>query len=59
MQSTSYKILSNILLSRLSPYINEVIGDYQFEFQFRSEFLHSVDTGEKNGNTVRQYISCS
>jgi hypothetical protein len=28
--STSYKILSNILLSRLSPYIDEIIGDHQF-----------------------------
>jgi hypothetical protein len=27
--STSYKILSNILLSRLSPYIDEIIGDHQ------------------------------
>jgi hypothetical protein len=26
--STSYKILSNILPSRLSPYIDEIIGDY-------------------------------
>ncbi|PNF18055.1 hypothetical protein B7P43_G06939, partial [Cryptotermes secundus] len=26
---TSYKILSNILLSRLSPYIDEIIGDHQ------------------------------
>jgi hypothetical protein len=26
--STSYKILSNILLSRLSPYIDEIIGDH-------------------------------
>jgi hypothetical protein len=33
--STSYKILSNILLSRLSPYIDEIIGD------------HSSDTGKK------------
>jgi hypothetical protein len=30
--STSYKILSNILLTRLSPYINEIIGYYQCEF---------------------------
>jgi hypothetical protein len=28
--STSYKILSSILLSRLSPYIDEIIGDHQF-----------------------------
>jgi hypothetical protein len=27
--STSYKTLSNILLSRLSPYIDEMIGDRQ------------------------------
>jgi hypothetical protein len=27
--SISYKILSNILLSRLSPYIEEIIGDHQ------------------------------
>jgi hypothetical protein len=27
--STSYKTLSNILLSRLSPYIYEIIGDHQ------------------------------
>jgi hypothetical protein len=26
--STSYKMLSNILLSRLSPYIDEIIGDH-------------------------------
>ena len=27
--STSYKILSNILLSRMTPYIHEIIGEYQ------------------------------
>jgi hypothetical protein len=30
--STSYKILSNILLSRLSPYIDEITGDHQCGF---------------------------
>jgi hypothetical protein len=30
--STSYKLLSNILLSRLIPDINETIGDHQCEF---------------------------
>jgi hypothetical protein len=30
--STSYKVLSNILLSWLSPYIDEIIGDHQFGF---------------------------
>jgi hypothetical protein len=31
--STSYKILSNILPSRLSPYISEIIGDHQCGFR--------------------------
>jgi hypothetical protein len=31
--STSYKILSNILLSRLIPYADEIIGDYQCGFR--------------------------
>jgi hypothetical protein len=30
--STSYKILSNILLSRLSPYIDKIIGYHQCGF---------------------------
>jgi len=29
---TSYKVLSNILLSRLTPYAEEVIGDHQCGF---------------------------
>jgi hypothetical protein len=31
--STSYKILSNILHSRLGPYIDNIIGDHQCGFQ--------------------------
>jgi hypothetical protein len=31
--STSYKILSNILLSRLIPYAGEIIGDHQCGFR--------------------------
>jgi hypothetical protein len=47
LQLTSYKILSNVLLSRLSPYVDEIIG-------FRhnrstTDFLYSSDTGEKMG----------
>jgi hypothetical protein len=30
--STAYKILSNILLARLTPYVNEVIGDHRCGF---------------------------
>jgi hypothetical protein len=32
LPSTSYKILSNILLSKLGPYIDEIIRDYQCGF---------------------------
>jgi hypothetical protein len=32
--STSYKILSNILLSRLIPFADEIIGDHQCGFRF-------------------------
>jgi hypothetical protein len=31
--STSYKILSNILLARLTPYTDEIIGDHQCGFR--------------------------
>jgi hypothetical protein len=31
--STSYKILSNTLLARLTPYADEIIGDHQCGFQ--------------------------
>jgi hypothetical protein len=30
--STAYKIVSNILLARLTPYVSEVIGDHQCGF---------------------------
>ncbi|PSN43860.1 Transposon TX1 uncharacterized 149 kDa protein [Blattella germanica] len=31
--STSYKILTNILVSRLTPYIDDIIGDHQCAFR--------------------------
>jgi hypothetical protein len=31
--STTYKILCNILLSRLTPYAGEITGDHQGGFQ--------------------------
>jgi hypothetical protein len=43
--STSYKILSNILLSRLTPCTDEIIGDHQC--WFRSGVLHLSDNGGK------------
>jgi hypothetical protein len=51
--STSYKMLSNILLSRLSPYIDEIIEDHQCGFRRNrsttDQILHSSHTGEKMG----------
>jgi hypothetical protein len=55
--STSYKILSSIL-SKLSPYIDEIIGDHQCGFlHIRS--IAFVRYWRKNGSTMRQYISYS
>jgi hypothetical protein len=31
--STTYKILSNILLARITPYVNEIIRDHQCGFR--------------------------
>jgi hypothetical protein len=50
--SASHKILFNILLSRLSPYVDEITGDNQCGFQSNSStpaqiFLHSSVIGEK------------
>jgi hypothetical protein len=52
--STSYNILSNILLSRLSLYIDEIIGGHQCGFRRNRSttdqiFLHSSDTEKKVG----------
>jgi hypothetical protein len=43
---TAYRILSNILLARLTPRVNEIIGDHQCEFRHN---LHWADTREKMG----------
>jgi hypothetical protein len=49
---------SNTLLSKLSPYIDKIIGDHQCAFRRnRSNFLHSSYTGEKYGSTIKLYIT--
>jgi sorting nexin-29 len=40
--STSYKILSNIFLSSLSPYIDEITGDHQCGFQHNKSTADQV-----------------
>ena len=56
---TTYKILSNILLSRLIPYAEEVIGDHQCGFQRnRSTTDHIFCIRQILENIMKQCISC-
>jgi hypothetical protein len=59
--STSYKILSNILLTRLIPYADEIIGDHQCGFwQNKStadQIFYIWQILEKNGSILVQFIS--
>jgi hypothetical protein len=61
--STSYNILSNILLSRLSPYVDEIIGNHQCGFRRNRSTTDQIfcirQILGKSGSTVRQYISYS
>ena len=60
----SYKILSNIILGRLTPYVDEIIGDHQCGFG-RNRF--SIDQifcifyryWGKSGSMMAQYINYS
>ena len=58
---TTYKVLSNILLSRLIPYAEEVIGDHQCGFRRISSTTDRIfdirQILEKNGNTMKQCVS--
>jgi hypothetical protein len=59
--STSYEILLNILLSRLSPYIDEIIGKHQCGFRHNRSTTDQIvcihEILEKKGSTMREYIS--
>jgi hypothetical protein len=61
--STPYKPLSNILLSRLGPYIKEITGDHQRRFRYNNQLLIKFSAfaryWRKHGSTMRQYISYS
>ena len=58
---TTYKILSNIVLSRLIPYAEEIIGVINVDFNATSQLLTIysafVKYLRKNGNTMKQCIS--
>jgi hypothetical protein len=57
------KFLSNILLSRLVPYIDEIIWDHQCGFRRNRSTTEEIfcirQILEEGGNTTRQYISYS
>jgi hypothetical protein len=59
--STAYKILSNILLARTTPYVNEVTGDYQCGFRRNRPTIDKIfyirQTLEKNGSIMGRCIS--
>jgi hypothetical protein len=61
--SASYKTLSSILLSRLTPYVDKIVGDHQCGFQRNtstSNFLCLGDNGEKKweyNGTVHQLFT--
>jgi sorting nexin-29 len=40
--STAYKILSNILLAMLTPYVNEIIGDHQCGFRHNRSTMDQI-----------------
>jgi hypothetical protein len=53
--STAYKILSNILLARLIPYVNEIIGDHQYRFccnRSTDQIFYIWQIPEKNRNIM-------
>jgi len=58
---TTYKILSNTLLSRLIPYVKEIIGivNVAFDATGRLLIIYSAFTKclRENGNTVKKFIS--
>jgi hypothetical protein len=59
--STAYKILSNILLARLTPYVNEIIGNHQCRFHHNrsttDQIFYIQQILEKNGSIMGWCIS--
>jgi hypothetical protein len=61
--STSYKIVSNILLSKLSPYEVEIIGGHQCGFRHNRSttdeifFIHQILEKWGYSQTVRQLFT--
>ena len=45
---TTYKILSNILFSRLTPYAEEIIGEYQCSFRRNRSTTEHISVTSSN-----------
>jgi len=58
---TTYKILSKILLSRLIPYVKEIIRDHQCGLRHNRSAIDHIfciqQILEKKGNSMNQFIS--
>jgi hypothetical protein len=58
--STAYKILPTILLARLTPYVNEIIGNHQCGFCHNRPTTDQIfcihQILDKNGSTMGQCI---
>jgi sorting nexin-29 len=59
--STAYNILYNVLLVRLTPYVNEIIGNYQCGFRRNrsttDQIFYIRQILEKNWNIMGRCIS--
>jgi hypothetical protein len=59
--STAYRILSNTLLARLTPYVSEIIGDHQCGFHHNrsttDQIFYIRQILEKNGSMMEWCIS--
>jgi hypothetical protein len=51
---TAYKILSNILLDRLTPYVSEIIGDHQCGFH-RNRSTTELNSDGSGESTVASF----
>ena len=54
--STSYKILSNILLSIMIPYANELIGEYQCGFRSNRSTIDHIFSIRKILQNKWEYV---
>ena len=59
--SSTYNILSHVVLSRLTPYAEEIIGDHQYDIDITGQLLIMYSVFIKylreNGNTMKQGIA--